>query len=259
MADLDSIDRSYLLGELSTDDTRRFELAVMEDAAAGDRLLAAEDDLIDDYLEGALNPVERQRFEAVFMAAPLRAEKVRFAKELSAHAAARRASAAPRSTKTRAAWAGLSVAASLLLAVGLWRAQSPPGFALPTAPQPGASSPKAPARRTVSFVLATTATRSGAVPSVAIPPGTDDLVIQIDLSNEDAPLGFEAAIRATADNRDVWKNADASPLRSPDGTLSITVPASSGIATPGSYELSLSARGSSGRARLIAILPFRVR
>ena len=70
----------YLLGLLPEQETERLdELSVVDDRVA-DRLCVIEDDLVDDYVIGALDAVQRQRFESFYMASPRRQQKVAFAK-----------------------------------------------------------------------------------------------------------------------------------------------------------------------------------
>jgi hypothetical protein len=70
----------YLLGLLPGEDAERLdEQCVIDDDAAA-RLRAAENDLVDAYVRGALNGERLARFESYYLASPLRREKVQFAK-----------------------------------------------------------------------------------------------------------------------------------------------------------------------------------
>ncbi len=72
----------YLLGLLPEDKAEEFdELSVTDDDFAGD-LESAENDLIDAYLKKDLSESELARFQAYYLASPLRREKVEFAKSL---------------------------------------------------------------------------------------------------------------------------------------------------------------------------------
>jgi hypothetical protein len=79
--------RSYLLGDLNSDDQQRIEQYLMMDAAALDEMGCLENDLIDDYLEGALSGNEKKRFEDIFLAAPERMRMLRFAQVLKRYIA----------------------------------------------------------------------------------------------------------------------------------------------------------------------------
>lgn len=259
MADPRSLDRAYLLGEISPPEAERIELEVMSDQAAADRLIDAENDLIDDYLEGALSPIDRQKFETVFMAAPARAEKVRFARDL-----ADRASRRERNDVKWGSWTPLLVAASLLIAVGLWYASrgtppeqqiatSQPPRTIPANPPTEPTPVPAPARRSVPFVLALTATRSGEVSQVVVPVGTQDLVIQIDVSSEPTMTSFEGRITGTG-GKELWKTENP-VLTTPDGVLELTVAAPA----PGTYELTVTGRTNSGQAKELGSIPFALK
>ena len=93
----------YLLGELSPDEQAGLEALYFGDAELLDRIDAAEDDLIDDYVRGGLSPAQRLRFESHFLNEKRR-ERVRMAEAL-------RKALQPRVSK-RSAWA-LPLAASL--------------------------------------------------------------------------------------------------------------------------------------------------
>src|SRR6266704_1593667 len=69
----------YLLGFLSAAELERFdELSVSDDEFAT-ALQAAENDLVDAYIQGELAGGERRQFESHYLASPRRREKVEFA------------------------------------------------------------------------------------------------------------------------------------------------------------------------------------
>src|SRR5262249_14482666 len=76
--------RQYLLGELSESEQTALEDECFADGAKYDRLLQAEDKLIDDYARGYLSAAERLQFERHFMGTPRRCEHVRFARAFTA-------------------------------------------------------------------------------------------------------------------------------------------------------------------------------
>jgi hypothetical protein len=79
--------RSYLLGDLNSDEQQRIEQNLLTESAAFDELGCAETDLIDDYLEGTLSDREKERFENHFRVAPERRQQVRFAQALKRYIA----------------------------------------------------------------------------------------------------------------------------------------------------------------------------
>jgi len=72
--------RQYLLGGISESGQTALEDECFADRSKYDRILQAEDKLIDDYTRGYLSEAERLRFERNFMATPRRRERVRFAR-----------------------------------------------------------------------------------------------------------------------------------------------------------------------------------
>lgn len=73
----------YLLGELSEAERAELEDLYLVDQDFFDRLLAAEDDLIDDYVQGRLSKKESRLFEENFLTSPERRDRVRAARALS--------------------------------------------------------------------------------------------------------------------------------------------------------------------------------
>jgi hypothetical protein len=58
----DALLREFLLGKLADADRERMEGLFLTDSATRERMLAIEQDLIDDYLEDSLNQEDKQRF-----------------------------------------------------------------------------------------------------------------------------------------------------------------------------------------------------
>src|SRR5437867_10331412 len=73
----------YLLGELSEAERAELEDLYLVDQDFFDRLLAAEDDLIDDYAQRRLSKKESRLFEENFLTSPERRERVHAARALS--------------------------------------------------------------------------------------------------------------------------------------------------------------------------------
>lgn len=73
----------YLLGELSEAERVELEDLYLVDQDFFERLLAVEDDLIDDYAQGRLSKRESSLFEENFLTSPERKERVRAARALS--------------------------------------------------------------------------------------------------------------------------------------------------------------------------------
>lgn len=85
MAELTSEDlrmRQFLLGELGEHEREQLEQLVLTEDDTRDKLLMAEDDLIEEYLEGALPGKEQERFLRQFLSIPHQRNKLRIAKSL---------------------------------------------------------------------------------------------------------------------------------------------------------------------------------
>ena len=74
--------RRYLLGTAAPAEREGIERRLLADPAFYDEVSAGEDELLDEYLGGRLPPRERAAFESVFLAAPERQQKLRFARAL---------------------------------------------------------------------------------------------------------------------------------------------------------------------------------
>lgn len=69
----------YLLGSLSDEDTELIDWAVISNEDFAALLCLVETDLVDAYARDALSGEVRERFEDVYLASPLRRNRVRFA------------------------------------------------------------------------------------------------------------------------------------------------------------------------------------
>lgn len=74
--------RRYLLGDVSAAEQEQIELWLMSNDEAYDVLVAAEDDLIDESLNGKLRSTDLERFNTHFLAAPERQRKLEFDRSL---------------------------------------------------------------------------------------------------------------------------------------------------------------------------------
>jgi hypothetical protein len=74
--------RRYLLGEIGQEERRALEEFLMTADEAYDEVLAAERELTDDYLDGALTPREKELFETDFLCTPERQQNLSFARTL---------------------------------------------------------------------------------------------------------------------------------------------------------------------------------
>ncbi|HYV07046.1 MAG TPA: CHAT domain-containing protein [Blastocatellia bacterium] len=75
--------RRYLLGQLAEDELQKFEEKMMADNELYNRVLLAEDEMVEEYLQGELSETERAGFEASFLSTAEGRRQVSFAKALS--------------------------------------------------------------------------------------------------------------------------------------------------------------------------------
>jgi hypothetical protein len=79
--------RRFLLGESGEEEQQRTEELFMTDPEYREKVLMAEQDLIEDYLENTLSEGERERFRRHFLSTPQQRRKVRIARSLRNYAA----------------------------------------------------------------------------------------------------------------------------------------------------------------------------
>ena len=130
--------RDWLLRRLDADCAARLDHALFTDVDLADRLDEARCDLYDDYAHQRLSAWERDQVRQHLAATPVQAQRLRIACALAHSERARSLRRPPErvrsSTRQRAAWRIVSVAACVLLAatIGVWRmaawrsAQRPP-------------------------------------------------------------------------------------------------------------------------------------
>ena len=126
--------RRYLLNQLTDDAQQQIEQRLLTDDELFDQIQATEDELIDEYLTGALSKDEAEMFEKHFLVTAERQQKLRFAKAFRRYVATH-ASGQPQKTsdKARASWtwrsfvsgsplrAAAFAALILVAALGVWR------------------------------------------------------------------------------------------------------------------------------------------
>jgi anti-sigma factor RsiW len=72
----------YLLGELSDSEQAALEEKYFSDPQVFDEMVKAENELVDNYARGRLNPESREKFEQYYLAHPKRRERAEFAQTL---------------------------------------------------------------------------------------------------------------------------------------------------------------------------------
>lgn len=234
--------RRYLLGEASEQESEAIEQEYLGREEAVDRIAAAEDDLIEEYLAGALGLAERERFERVYMAAPHRRVRVETIRRLMEHA--RESAAAPvtarvlswRRVRSHGPWLALAASALVVASIALWMFR-PSGSRQPeiaerlpppaTAPSGAATSPAPRAPSTFALTLSPVAVRSaGESPRVVVPPGTDVVAIQFESEADGRSLVARRATIATVGGDVQWQGPATTGSGGPAGTVArVDVPA----------------------------------
>lgn len=96
--------RSYLLGELSTEERAGIEARLMADDAYFQQLLLVEEDLFDEYLDGELTPQEQAQFDNHFLNAPERQQDLRLATAFKKYVASSAVGESPGVADSSPSW-----------------------------------------------------------------------------------------------------------------------------------------------------------
>ena len=187
--------KRYLLGELDDGTRAQVEQRLLSDGEVFEELLVAEDEIIDDYASGRLDPEERADFEAHFLATPDRQQKLRFARALHRHAMtlANELETVKRpvirslwSSRPWLSWVATTVAVLALIVGTVWYLRS------------RTTSPKTFATLTLTI---NQSTRAEGVPAatVKLPLGADALKIFLKLPGS-APPTFRYRVVLEADD-----------------------------------------------------------
>lgn len=207
--------RRYLLGTVTDAARQEIEARLFsDDRVLWERIAIAEDELIADYVQNALDAEERQDLERHFLCTNERRAKLDFARALHAHAAEAGAAAGSRRGWLRRplvspAWA-LAAAALLVLVVQL--------------PRPGSgSSEDSTGGSVVAVSLPAGRTRAvgGEVPRVRL--GTTSRIVRLQLDPESARFDtYRAAVYRVDDDAFVAEVGLApAPGGSPELTLAL--------------------------------------
>lgn len=252
--------RRYLLRTLSEDEEERLEREYVASAEVLDQVAAAEEALIDEYLDAELPADERRRFEEIYLSSSVKRLRVDTIRQLRLAADANRHQRShPRAPFRIAAWrwyAPLAAAAALVIAavITTWRAQdNSQSTAAPqttaqrsTAPTSTGAAATSPTTNIVAMALSPIATRSASTsPSLVIPTGTD--AVALDLGVDSLPASATRVDLATVAGRLVWSGAPARVANR--NAVKVQVPASQ--LPPDDYIVTLYGRHpSAGEAEL---------
>ena len=78
----DAFLRQYLLGNVDDEERQRIETLFLTDSNTRERLLVAEQDLMEDYLENSLTPADKERFLLHYAQTPEQQRKLRITKSI---------------------------------------------------------------------------------------------------------------------------------------------------------------------------------
>ena len=263
---LDGRLRRYVLGTLTEPECDAIEREYFAQEDALDRVTAAEDDLIDDYLSSGLSVEEREQFERHYLSTPCHRRSVAVARAIRAAASARslggRAvdqSLAGRGSRLRPLWlrwlaaAGCCARASCRVRGGdrepitadyggqdaaidsrSVRLQQICGVRISAPPTPVPPSPVVVAA-SISPILVRGSDKAS---TLSVKPGTDVVRLMLQEGERgERPLGQGRAIVRTVAGRDVWQGAAGSAGSRSKELARIEIPAS--LLQPDDYIIEL--------------------
>ena len=252
--------RRYLLGDLDAAGAAALEDRYVADPALLEDVRAAEDALIEAFLEGDLRPAERERFEAHYLASPVHRDRVAIARALR-----RRATGPAQSSTAGASFYGWMAMAAALVLASLWivsRGGSPPpqqaavpetprsqqaapvtAPAPPPGPAPAPSPAPSAARAILALTLSPITTRGGDQATHVRPAGPVDLVLRLEGTPAASDRAYDAELQ-TVDGRVVWRGRSRAAAAGSGLLTTVRVPADTlpaddyvvVIATPGRDE-----------------------
>jgi Putative zinc-finger len=232
--------RQYLLGTLPEPELERLEVELLAAADAASGLADAEDGLIEEYLDGALSPTERQRFEEHFLISTehrRRLDAAHLLREAMKQRGRRASPARPRPVV--GAWVGLLAAGIAFVAFNLYRKAEAPGVppgTMASAQTPSAARPAGPVQIALLSLSPGRVMSAGADAHVDLAPSIATL--RLELLAEDASLFRVHVVVSGRGRREVWAG-DTSAVRVEGGsTVTVDVPATA-LPDASSYSVTL--------------------
>ena len=258
--------RQYLLGTLSPERAAELEESLLLDSEIYEELLIAEDELIDQFIEGEMSPAERAAVETHFLRSPERKKQLSFARTLKSYVSAN-TSPKPEVSDSRArngtAWGqppkkrffrdllfppnpafALSLAAALVLISvgGVWLANR---MNQPSQPQ------------AVWAVELTPGLQrdGGEITSLAIPANTDTVRPELDLA-DDQFQSYQAEV-VDISGRSVITGKYLKAQTSKNRRI-VPFEIKAALLLPGEYRAKLSGLSADGRVENLDTYPFKV-
>jgi hypothetical protein len=257
--------RRYLLGDVNSDESAALEQELFERPEIVDRIAAAEDDLIEDYLAGQLSAADRDRFERSYLSA----EEHRVRVETIRRLIARATPASRRRLTGYTPWLALAASVLIVGSVVLWEfsplgrsRDASRGVTQPSVPAVAREEnarPSAPTPRVFAVTISPVAVRGASdAPTVAIPPGTDLVDISLESDGEPRRFAPTRVVVRLVSGREVWQGPVAQAGDAARGLAArVNVP---GASLPGEdYVLTLYGADPAGREAELAQYFLRVR
>lgn len=247
--------RHYLLGVAPQDEQPQLEERLLTDSAFYEELLIAEDDLIDEYLEGELSPSEQRNFEEHFLLTPERQKKLRFAGALKKYVAEKQTqkpfiSPIPKwwhpsallSSQNPFATVSVAIAMLLVVVAFLWVIRNP-------RPQ-GASGLAITVDLTPGLVRA-----DGEIKRISIPSGTGTVNVRLALPTDEYP-SYRAVV-LTSQGTKIW-STDSVKTETLDGRKTIFLSLPADLLSPGDYQVRVSGQLPDAKFEAVTSYTFRV-
>lgn len=130
----DALLRQFLLGRVTDEERQRIESRFLTDDEANETIIAAEQELIDDYLEDTLTTEDRKQFDLYYGQTPEQQQRLRIARSIKEWAASETKAPHPFPVKSSFSWAivgqqlrsraslvtSIALAATVLIVAAVW-------------------------------------------------------------------------------------------------------------------------------------------
>lgn len=243
--------KSYLLGQMREQDEFDVEARLFTDREFYDELSIVEDELIDQYLGGAMSDADRESFESHFVSSPERQQKVRFARALKKYvsvSAGQDESDSPPAVvnfPSRKPFIPYAIAAAILVVVGgsfllakYWQGPAGGGRVL-----------------AIELTPAPTTRGAGVVTEFSIAPDVGSVRLQLDLPKNEYQL-YEAVVRDSS-LRTVHTARDLKP-QNINSYAAVIMEMKADLLAPGDYRVNLNGTTADGGSESVASFAFTV-
>ena len=227
--ELEATLRRYVLGGLDEAARSELEEQLVTEPDVFEALGVVEDELIEEYLDGAGTDLDRGAFERHFLTSSQRQARLRLAKSLRKHASHGMAAAPARpqpvsatgAARWQPAWLALAAALVLSLAGNVWlanrSAQPRPAAVSVPGSETGGTSP--------TFTLATGLLRSGgSLTRVTVPSDAAVVRLRLELPTADSYPTYRATM-LDEDGSEVWTVAKLRVQDADTSAVVVAVPA----------------------------------